>query len=223
MDAGYWVAPKLWPDGTVFILGGGPSLADLDLSLIHQYRVIGVNDAYLLGDFVDVMIFSDSNWYFRYHRWKLRRFKGLKVSTNKQTLQEPGIKTLQRMEDPICTLPGCIGWGRNTGLAAINLALVFGVKTIVLLGFDMCKRKCRCRGKGFDRNQVQKTGEPYTNWHKNVNPKDQSKEYDFFMQKFEDSTKPINMLGVRVINANKHSKLQCFEKMTYEDALCAIS
>ena len=54
-----WNPPQIWKDQTAFILGGGPSLKDADLDLIHDRRVIGVNNAYQLGSWVDVCWFGD--------------------------------------------------------------------------------------------------------------------------------------------------------------------
>ena len=54
-----WKPPKIWKGGTAYIIGGGPSVNDADLSLIHDRRVIGVNNAYSLGGWVDVCWFGD--------------------------------------------------------------------------------------------------------------------------------------------------------------------
>jgi hypothetical protein len=54
-----WRIPKMWKGQTVFIIGGGPSLNGTPLHLIHEHRVIGVNCAYMLGDWVDVCWFGD--------------------------------------------------------------------------------------------------------------------------------------------------------------------
>jgi len=51
--------PQIWKDGIAFILGGGPSLNDVDFDLIKNRRIIGVNNAYQLGDWVDVCWFGD--------------------------------------------------------------------------------------------------------------------------------------------------------------------
>ncbi len=50
-----WPIPKIWNKSTVFIIGGGPSLLDIDLSLLHDKRVIGVNQAYKLGNWIDIL------------------------------------------------------------------------------------------------------------------------------------------------------------------------
>lgn len=54
-----WRVPPIWSGGTAWIIGGGPSVKDLDLSPIHQYRVIGVNNAYQFGHWVDACWFGD--------------------------------------------------------------------------------------------------------------------------------------------------------------------
>jgi hypothetical protein len=50
---------SIWKNDTAFILGGGPSLSKVDFSLIEHRRVIGVNNAYQLGDWVDICWFGD--------------------------------------------------------------------------------------------------------------------------------------------------------------------
>ena len=86
--------PKIWEGQTVFILGGGPSLNDVDLNLIKDRRVIGVNNAYgypvieegktvryEVRDWVDLCWFSDSGW-FNNHRKYLELFPGLIAHCN---------------------------------------------------------------------------------------------------------------------------------------------
>ena len=76
----YWTVQKLWPDSTVFIVGGGKSLnrtglqwnetnkgeilqaISNDLSCIHDKRVIGVNDSFKLGDWIDICFYGDTRY-----------------------------------------------------------------------------------------------------------------------------------------------------------------
>jgi hypothetical protein len=51
--------PKIWEDGAVFIIGGGTSINDIDFGPIQHYRFIGVNNAYKMGDWVDICWFGD--------------------------------------------------------------------------------------------------------------------------------------------------------------------
>ena len=54
-----WTAPRIWDGGECFILGGGPSLAAVDVGQLRGRRVIAVNQAYKLGDWIDVLFFGD--------------------------------------------------------------------------------------------------------------------------------------------------------------------
>ena len=142
-----WRVPELWPDSVVFIIGGGPSLLQEDLTPLHvpSRRVIGVNNAYLLGDWVDVCFFGDCSW-FLHHQSKLLNFAGIKVSCcprfGGRNDRWPGIKFLPKDREKktgISNHPkrNRIAWNKNSGYSAINLAYYLGAKRIVLLGFDM--------------------------------------------------------------------------------------
>jgi len=61
-DSRLWRVPRLWPGGECFILGGGPSLKDVDMSRLKGHRVIAVNNAFKLADWIDVMFFGDPRW-----------------------------------------------------------------------------------------------------------------------------------------------------------------
>lgn len=140
-----WKVPRIWDGGRCFILGGSPCLLNEKLELIHNERVIGVNNAYELGDWVDVCYFGDARWYTDWdNREKLLDFAGLKVCCCDQLLYpvRPGIKVIHRGKpEGIDKRPDYISWNSNSGFSAINLAVHFGVKTIVLLGFAMQEDK----------------------------------------------------------------------------------
>lgn len=152
-----WKAPPIWEGEDVFIIGGGYSLLDVFSipkterepdkagTYIQPYlekkRVIGVNRAYELGDWVDCMFFGDCGFY-THHRRELLEWAGLKVSCcpRMANAAHPGIKHLFRdrqKRSGISKQPDRVAWGKNSGAGAINLAYHFGVKRIILLGFDM--------------------------------------------------------------------------------------
>src|SRR5680860_726902 len=83
-----WQVPKIWEDGEVWILGGGPSLitcfdipapvvqsvrmrkTGIDayspyLAAIHSKHVIGINVAYQFGNWVDICFFGDKGFFLR--------------------------------------------------------------------------------------------------------------------------------------------------------------
>ena len=136
---GGWKVPRMWDGGRCFILGGSPCLLDEPLELIEHERCIGVNNAYELGDWVDICWFGDERW-FEWNRRKLLEFGNIKACcVDKFVTQErPGVKALSRGKPQgIDKRIDHISWNNNSGFSAINLAVHLGVKTIVLLGFAM--------------------------------------------------------------------------------------
>lgn len=233
-----WSACKIWENGTCFILGGGHSvieqlaipgevfekvrngqLSKTSLSsymqALHDQHVIGINSAYQIGNWIDVCFFGDMSFY-AVNRKTLSKYQGLKVSCSEKIPLKcrrlENIKVIQKdwlKPTGITTNPNMISWNRNSGAAAINLAVHFGVKKIVLLGFDM---------------DLSKGGE-YSHWFGYYSKhKVQFAEAVFrrqligFPQIAEDAKK----LGVEIINANPKSKIDCFPKMNLKDILCKL-
>ncbi len=190
-----WTIPKLWPDGECFILGGGPSLKNIDVSRLRGHRVIAVNNAYQLGDFIDVMFFGDCRW-FHLHKKQLLSFAGLKLTTCEQHVKYPGIKVVRRKTNinGLSNNPGLLAWNLSSGACAINVATLLGVKRIVLLGFDMQKI------------------DGHSNWHKDHGTSNNPKHnpYRKFMSRFAQIAKSLQSMNVECINATPGSALTEF-------------
>ena len=219
----HWKTPRIWTGRTAFIIGGGPSILDIDLGLLKTKRVIGCNDAYLLGSFVDLCYFGDWEW-FKLH-WKrqvirldgsthkgLKCFKGLRVTSNSNLakIKAPSIKVMARASD-FCTIPGMVFWGSNTGVSSINLAYNLGCRRMVLLGFDMQ----RVNNK--------------TNWHDPLRvpasyPYDEGRPMgNSWLSSFTKIKNASESMNFEVYNASPISKLDHFEKIKYEDAIDAFN
>jgi len=198
-----WRVPKLWPGGECFILGGGPSLRDVDINQLRGRRVIAVNNAYKLGDWIDVLFFGDRRWW-HWHKDALLNFAGLKVTTCEHHLDKPGIKVVKRRNSPfgISTDPGILIWNLSSGACAINLAFHFGVKRIVLLGFDM-----------------QKSGDKH-NWHDDYGPRHSGfNPYPRFMRRFSNIAADLKRYNVECLNATPDSAITVFPRVKLEDLL----
>jgi len=205
-QTGYWRTPRMWESRTAVIIGGGPSLAKMDWEKLHQSiikakaRAIACNDAYLLG-WPDMVFFGDWNWY-QIHKAlpAFRMFEGMKVTASFEALGEPGLFVMERRDLDWQTTPGRIGWFGNTGVSALNLAFLLGVKKIVLLGIDMAPS---ARG--------------YSNWYEKL--KDQSIHPATYKRYCQFAKKLPRDLGMEVVNGNPNSKLDLFPKMTWQEAL----
>lgn len=98
---------------------------------------------------------------------------------------------------------GVIGWGGNGGFQAINLAVQFGVRKIILVGFDMRVDKgVHWHGKhGYGMNNP--TTGNVARW-----------------RVVADKAAPaLAALGVEVVNVSPVSALTAYPKMTLEEAL----
>ena len=192
-DRNYWSAPPIWQGETCYILGGGPSLKAVDVERLRGARVIAVNEAYLLGDWLPVVFFGDCRWYV-WHKSRLLHFGGLKVTTCRTCVNQPGIKRMRKVNHPrgLESRRDALKWNWSSGAAAINLAVHFGVQRIVLLGFDM-----RAVGKE-------------THWHDHYTHDPKRDPYARFLKGFPDLAKALASLRVECVNACPGSALQDF-------------
>jgi hypothetical protein len=231
-----WTAPNLWQDGECFIIAGGasmprqfgvpeeliqkvfnriepPAAYSPYLSSIHNKQVIGVNNAYQIGNWIDVLFFGDCCWHL-VHRKKVADFPGLKITcckrfTKKGKEQMEGIKHLQKDGKHRLGLSPDkqkVGWNSNSGAAAINVAVHFGVKRIILLGFDM----------NLDDNGV-------SHWHGSHGAQNDKKRkappFNRHLRGFPSIAKDAQALGVEIINANPNSAIDVFPKVALKEIL----
>jgi len=200
-----WSVPKLWPDSTVYILGGGYSLLNERLHLIRNEKVIGVNIAFKLGDWVDICWFGDKRWY-QWNKEKLKDFEGLKVACCPVLEGEKGIKVLDREKKlGMSNRPDRLYWNWCSGSSAIDFAHHLGAKKIVLLGFDM---KPAWAGKN--------------NWHDDHEVKDNSEEaYPKYLSAFPEIAKDAIRKEIVIINSTMSSVIpECYiPKMPLEEVV----
>jgi hypothetical protein len=131
-----------WCGETCTIIAGGPSAKTIDFAAAREQaesRWFGVNDAHRLAPWCDCIYACDGRW------WRansgLPNFQGLKITQDVRALKDyPDLKRVRcktGVHDMLFDRFGEIGWGGNGGFHAINLAIQFGARRIVLVGFDM--------------------------------------------------------------------------------------
>lgn len=133
-----------------------------------------------------------------YGQHALRDFRGLKVSQDAGGCEEFGLHRVTLARDDrgniahaIQAEPGTIGGGGNSGFQALNLAIQFGARRILLLGYDM-------HGG---------------HWHGDhpagmAQPKDDTMAR--WRRAFQANAPLIAAMGVEVINCTPGSALTCF-------------
>lgn len=195
--------PKLWNDATCFILGGGPSLAKVDVSLLKDRRVIAVNAAFRIAPWADVCWFGDG----RFHDWnmqELQDFKGLKFTCADRQKWSPGVIQIKR--SPIAfgidVTPTRVAWNRSSGASAINLAVGLGARRIVLVGYDM---------------KLVNGKHNWHDWHKSKAPVDIYENR--FLEAFPHIKNALDIIGVKCCNVSEDTALTEFPYMPFEEAL----
>jgi hypothetical protein len=232
-----WHVPKIWEGKTCWIIGGGPSMPrqfdvpeevikdvmsgkdspsvySAYLAPLHNEHIIGVNNAYQIGTWVDVVFFGDCDWYLT-HRTRLSEFPGLKVTccprfeNYRNSKAADGLLFLAKDSSKkfgISDDKTKVSWNANSGAAAISLAAHLGVKRIVLLGFDM----------RLDPNNC-------SHWHGahgKVIGKKFKTPFDRHLAGFSDIANDATRLGIEIINASPESAISVFKKMSVKELLC---
>jgi hypothetical protein len=230
-----WVVPKIWEDEEVWILGGGASVAKqfeipdkviksvMDgtsqpsvyspfMESIHKKHVIGINIAFMIGDWMDIIFFGDNGFFNRYAEG-LANYPGIRATCTSQIIDPPNwVKLLTKdLEHPrgISTFPSMVSWNGNSGAAAISIAANAGAKRIVLLGFDM---------NLSESNHI--------HWHDvyqrgKITTEDQKKRlvFDRHLKGFEQIAKDARKRGIEILNASPTSEIKEFPKVTVKSLL----
>lgn len=206
-----WTVPRIWPGEPCFLLAGGASLRGFDAEQLRgKGRVITINDSWRLAPWADIFYFCDGSWWAE--QSKLNRVainqplcfydllgddRWVTCSLSKALRfdQHPTVRHLQITgEDGLETNPSGLRHGSSAGYQAINLAYHFGVKRIVLLGYDM---KPDAQGR--------------THWHDEPRPKHMAQIMGSAMLPwFKTLVEPLRMAGVEVVNCSEQSALKCW-------------
>lgn len=188
----YWNVPPEWAGETCAILAGGPSLNNVDLGALAGLRVLTINNSWQLYPNADVLYFCDSRWW-RKHQFNVNtQFRGHYIVTMENDI--PKVKCLRNAGMlGFSTDPCAICHGSNSGYQAINLACHFGVKRMLLFGYDG-----RVNGtRSHFHNDHDKSPSAYATVIKRAQ----------WVEKFEYLVEPLESLGIEVINCSEGSAI----------------
>ena len=219
----------LWAGGLAVLIGGGPSLTPEHVALVHAQRVrgiycIAVNDAYLLAPWADVCYFADSHWW----KWqtvgtpkpqlglsgeqvreRFSAFAGEKctIENSGANVTDERVHMLRNRDHPnlghgLSLDPRVLVTGRHSGFQAINLAVLAGARTIILLGYD---------GRPSADGKAHFFGE-----HPRPTP---AAAYEYYRKAYSAAEREIIAAGVKVLNCSPGSAIDSFEKLPLECAL----
>lgn len=192
---------KLWPGETFVLLGCGPSLTQADVDYCRgRARIIAVNTAFRMAPFADVIYGADAIFWTAHKG--VPGFTGLRYAVEKDAARW-GVTVLGLTGAEGLELnPNALKTGQNSGYQALNLSVHLGAARVILLGYNMQQVKGREYFAGDDHTF-----------------KDRSSPYGDFLKRFYTIVKPLQSLGIEVINCTPDSALKCFPMMPLRQAL----
>lgn len=232
LNTDFWLSKNkgLHAGERCFLLGCGPSLNKVDLSLLHGEYIMGVNGTYMIDGLSLTYIMSIS------HVFWLQHYKGLQNVKCKRSFYATHMKKL-KPESPVswinliekkhCNIeehypPGfsfnperCIIAGGTVIYACIQILLHLGFNEIILLGVD--------HDYGFTKKEYPKNGLVVSGNELNAHFTDKyyktKDKIHIDMPSIERSFKIISQIfnerGLSIVNASPESKLTQIQRVDY--------
>lgn len=201
-----------WKGRRCFIIGGGPSVRDCDLSLLTGELTIGINRAYELLS-PSILFGVDGNMWAWAEQGKLGEeskkafasYKGFKVWMALHKMFPPDFYLIDPDEDGGYRIGTTrrLAFKNNSGYGAINLAAALGANPIYLLGFDM-------QGDGKGSQQWWHNGYP-ENYGENI--------YKRYVEEISNFAPVLKEAVIEVINLSPRSALKCFPVGDYKQVV----
>lgn len=194
----------------VFVIGGGPSVKSVDLSLLKGKPVICLNNAYQIYPEATALYWCDESWIGKHydnvmsHPCQLR-FTARHTADGyiKKDIQATAMATvLKRTGDYGIDMDiNCVR-GNNSGAHMLNLLGNMRVRQIVLLGYDMSMNGGA------------------SHWHAGHGlPMGNYVYEELFIPSITSMAPGLKNLKVDVVNCSDKSALTCFRKERLENLL----
>ncbi len=167
-------------------------------------RVVVINTTWEKAPWADVLYACDSAWWNQYGG--VPGFEGLKYSQDDCALVYPTVRHIASVDAPGLSLNrAIIHQGGNGGYQAINLVVHFGVKRIILLGYDM--------KPGPDGQHHHHAAHPAGMNNPNAS------NYERWIEMYKTMEPDLNRAGVSIVNCSLDTALDCFPRARLEEVL----
>jgi hypothetical protein len=204
------VSTSPWPDWKgrdVAIIASGPSVKKADVELLKgRLTVFAIKKNVELAPFAEAVYGCDYAWWASVNG--LPDFSGAKFAYADRACDRYGLRKIkipEPLSDSILTEEvGVVGAGGNSGFQALNLAVQFGARRVLLLGFD-CQDRSGVHWYG--RNMAQGMGNPSEG------------NFRRWRAAFLTAAPTLTGLGVEVINASPISDVKAFPRWSVADTL----
>jgi len=210
---------------SVFIIGGGYSIAHFDFDILSRQKIITINRAweYCQSDiwygmdtpYIEQMKHGGLNNKSKYGNklytaWQ--KMPSIKVFAcpNFSYNFDPSVYLVRKLKTLDFPLDVCRGiyTGNNSGTGAISLAASLGARIIYLLGFDM-------------KMSVDENNKEHSHFHQGYLESgiDRKAKFEKYKQDIGELANFLRIAEVRVYNLNPDSALTCFPFLSLGEAL----
>jgi len=210
-----------WSGKRCFILCGGPSLENFDFGKIQNEYTISINKSFLkfnsticygmdrrFYDSVTHANRADQESFAIHNAWLM--YKGIKVfpKNSDKAKFDPNVYVVNAIKNSCISLNlnSGIYTGNNSGFGGMMLAIALGCREIYMLGLDMkvdFKKSRTHHHAGYKHQKIEEL----------------QKVLMKFKKDFEIFSHGIKKLGIKVINLNPDSNLECFPKKDIREVL----
>lgn len=201
-------------------VASGPSLSMEQIYCIKkvherdQCRVLAVSDSYKLLPDADIVYSTACDWWDWHYIAVKKACRGRLVTPNAAAaLKYKGLEYVEgvKVHQGLSSKRGTIHLGKNSGFAALNLAVLEGAKKVLLVGYDMRKHdEPKDKGKEtygllhwFGDHPVKK-GTPY---------------FKGWIEKYRETVGQLKEWGIEVVNCTPESALRCYPSGSLEECL----
>lgn len=187
----YWTATPELQGRAAFIICGGPSVQQQDLSLLKGHPVCVINSSVYTYPEADFLYFGDFKWWVEHRRRLKDTFKGRIVSVDGSIPPEDPVLRMHKSRPPgLATSPDTVMQKATSLTAAINLFDHLGPDPIVLLGAD--------------GREIVRDGKTVTHHHVEMPHKWklQANRFERWRADLETIVEPLQLRGKTILNVS---------------------
>lgn len=199
--------------GTAVCIASGPSLTQADCEVVRKAqsdgrcRVIVINSTFVVAPWADVLYAGDFAWWMHYaeqvKRGKWQAFAGERWTCSSNAKTRLKCQHIQGVQaGGLSKNPGTIVLGGNSGHATVGLAVEFGARRVVLLGYDMQRTGNRSHHHG-DHPRPLGNGNNFPTW----------------VRRMGVLAKDAERRGIEIVNCTRATALTCFKRLALDEAL----
>jgi hypothetical protein len=195
-----------WSGKTAVIAASGPSLCADDVAYAHERGavILAVNNAYQIAPAAAALYACDAAWWSEHIASVRANFAGELWTQSRPAAEAHALNWIRSADERGLSGNPAVIYGNNSGHQAVNLAVHWGTRRIILLGFNMGKVAGATHFHGEHPATLRNPGNAtMARW----------------AREFEPAAEDARRIGAEIINCTTKSNLHCFPFADLREAL----